>query len=262
MLAFLLLGFALGWLVDLQYLATAFVVYTFFNLMLTLVGPTKYFDFSFGLFGNPNALGIALALAIASGLAYCSTQAWILLPVYIAGLAYCQSRTALIGAAGALLIWLWSRSKALVLLTIIAAVGSFYLEWHGGSSMAQRVGIWQSTLMNLTWHGGGLGSFYHDFWLFPIHINATLVHANHAYNDFLELIFDLGLGTIPLWIFLAGVVSEADRHEALILLTYAITALAFFPLFIFPIGTFVAGVLGTCLRRHLCKTKFTLYKPA
>src|SRR5689334_16530622 len=61
----------------------------------------------YGVWGNPNYLGCALALGIAGALVH--QQPWYLPPLAV-GLLYTGSRGAIAAATAAGVIWLWGRS--------------------------------------------------------------------------------------------------------------------------------------------------------
>ena len=198
----------------------------------------------YGFFGNPNALGCAVALGLAAALAF---RHWWFIPFAAYGLAYTGSRTAMTGAAVACLCSLWRRFPLLALGAVVATIPLvLYVKDDIGNSTFVRLGIWQDTINHLTLPGRGWGAFYQDYIAFYIHTNATLLSANHVYNDGLELLFELGLFAIPaFWLFILAL--ESSPVHRVILLTYAALSLTFFPLYLPIIGHMVIFTAANAL---------------
>lgn len=226
----------------------AFVVFIIASLIVSWASADLI---PWGPFGNPNYFGCAIALALAGALAY-NLAPWFTIPFLFAGLFYCQSRGALIGAAFAAFLWTWRRVSpfSAIAIAIVAFAAVHELGLGRGDAFAQRLGIWHDVSEHLSIFGVGAGSFYDAYWAFPIHTNATLVHATHAYNDFLELIFLFGIGTIPLWFFLAGTLPASTSEARLVFWTFCVLGLSFFPLFIFPLNTLLAATLARALMEN------------
>lgn len=195
---------------------------------------------------NQNALGCAIAMALAVALLY---EIWIFLPIAAAGLWVTQSRGALFAAGATCAIALWRRfpATALSLFTLSIVAGSLVWEAKVAANVvdniAQRLGIWQDTINHLTPFGLGLGTFADAYASWPVHRNMGGMTTAHAYNDFLELVFELGIGTIPLWILIA-LCLEVTAPIRLICFAFLFCSLTFFPLFIPPLGHVFALVLG------------------
>ena len=246
----LLVSFAIGYFIrETRNVWIAYCIFLVANLALILASAFDQVDFfvdvTNGVYGNPNYLGCALALGVAAALGY--RMIW-LAPPFLYAIWLTQSRTAMLGAGVALAGWAWRSYKTTAFTFVAAALIGILLSSHGESSIWQRVGIWQDTLNHLTIFGQGFGSFYEAYWAFPVHTNIGFLRAGHAYNDYLELIFELGIGSMLLWIFIARVLSTEDTRLHLILYTYFALALTYFPLFVWPIGQLVAFTLG-----HLTK---------
>jgi len=203
-----------------------------------------------GLFVTPNALGSALALALVAAIIY---QIYWFIPLAVYGLISTGFRTGLVSVGVVGLIALWQRNRPLALtlgvglVTTIAAI--FAIKNTGLASANQRLEYWMATIPSLSWHGHGIGSF---FQLYPTLSDWSPSRPEHAYNDFLELTFELGLGVLPLWLMLA-LTLEAPRAERLILLCFLEQALCFFPLAL-PVSAFMAalvtGYLARCWAIH------------
>lgn len=201
-----------------------------------------------GLAGNPNYFGCALALGLVAAYIY---RFWYFIPIGIAGLAHTQSRTAIIAATLTFLFALPWRWKLGAIATGAGCLFVAYLFRGGsvGESMWQRMGIWEDTINHLTIFGTGFGSYADAYKAWPKHTNMTLTLTNHAYNDYLELIFELGLGAIPLWLMLI-LLLEVDRPERLIIACFLLLSLTYFPLYIPIFGQLLAITLGHLSRSY------------
>lgn len=204
--------------------------------------------FGFAPIEGPNVQGAIIAIGVAGALAY-NVFPTITVPFFFATIAFTGSRTSLVAAGIASVIWLWRRNRWLALSAGSAALAVAYVLSVGRSdfSIAQRLGIWNDTGVHLTVWGAGLGSFYEDYWSWPLHVNSTLTRAQHVYNDWLELVYLLGVGTIPLWFFIAGAWGAAGQGDRLVLLTFLVLSMFFFPLWIFPLGTLLVATLVRAL---------------
>lgn len=238
LLASLVFAFWLGYFLPFlsRYIWIAFCLYLCYNLFL------HWRDDAWGVYGNPNMLGCALALGLASTLAY---RLWLFVPPLAVGLWLTQSRGAILGASAAGFIWLWKKDWFVALLSAVAAACTLY--WVGvgrDASMWQRLGIWQDTLNHLTFFGSGWGSFYEAYWAFPIKTNVGIARTPHAYNDFLELMFELGIGALLLWVFVINIFFGSQSRDKLMVSCYFFLALTYFPLWVEPVGQLVALSLG------------------
>lgn len=163
-------------------------------------------------------------------------------------LALPQGRGALLALAAAGILALPGRtSRAIAALAALAALGLVALL-ATNASLPQRAIIWLSTLDGMTWWGNGLGSFYT---LFPSHAPAwdfLVSRPVHAHNDFLELIYDLGLGGLPFLAVLAGAYVAPWRAEHFVLAGLMVEAAFGFPLHL-PATVFVGGLVAG----HACR---------
>ena len=233
-------------------LRKVWITYCLFLLVNLALIPFSPFDLNltWGLYGNKNLFGCALALGLAGAVAY---RLWPFALAIGAGVFYTHSRSALLGLTAVcfVLLWRWSRPVAVTAI-VLAAIATFETAPGIDSSIWHRMGIWNDVVNNATVFGSGFGSFYEAYFAFPFHRNPTEymtgLRAAHAYNDFLELSFELGLGAIPLWVvvFLA---MEEPAHERIIVFAYLAMALTFYPLWVPLVGQLVALTLGH-LARH------------
>ncbi len=217
-------------------------------------------DLSWGLFGNKNYFGCALALGFAGAVVY---RLWPFALATGAGVFYTHSRSALLGLTVVCfaLLWRWSRPVAVAAL-FLATCAAFSTAPGVDSSIYHRIGIWNDTVNNATFFGSGFGSFYEAYYHFPVHKNVfdymTGVRAAHAYNDFIELTFELGIGACALWAFVA-LTLERPAPARLIIFAYFAMALTFFPLWVPLVGQLVALTLGHLARQSVGETKGATY---
>lgn len=191
---------------------------------------------------NPNYLGISLAVALAGAIAY--NHRWAA-PILLLEIWVTQSRTALMGAGIACLIglWKWSRFVAMA-LSLLALLFILHQKSDGVLSLWSRLGIWQDTVNHFTIFGHGFGSFFTEYTTWPIRRNMTLQLAPHVYNDFLEFIFELGIGSIALWMLILSAWENHNPRDKLICLTFFAMTLSHFPLHIPLVAHLFAMTLG------------------
>lgn len=244
----LVLAFWAGYFLrDLFWIWIIFGLFLVANVCASLI-PMSWsgIQMPWGIYGNPNLLGCALALGLASALAY---RLWIFIPPVLGGLWLTQSRGAILGASAALFIWLWPKYKTTAFTAAAFGLIAIIASQHGeAEGVWQRMGIYQDTLNHLTVFGSGWGSFFDEYWAWPIHRNIGFARASHAYNDYLEIILELGVGAIFLFIFALEVMRNARGEAKLIIYAYGVMALTFFPLYVWPIGPLVAATLGNLSR--------------
>lgn len=245
----------LGTWIDIRRIWRPFILFVGANCLLawTMQGLSLW-DLSYGVFLNQNLYGCAVALALAAALAY-DYLLWLAIPFSLAALINCGSRGAVIGAGVAWMIVLWRWFRPAAAFAVIATLALVVLSGTGrDASIASRLGIWHDTMDHFTFFGHGWGGFWDGYWAFPVHTNMTLVRPQHAYNDFVELVFDLGIGTIPLWFLLPYAVESSDAAERLIFFTFLALSLTFFPLYLFPTGQLFALTTGAMLAPQLERT--------
>lgn len=224
-----------------------FILFVIFNSCLCLFGKTQRLDLTYGVLGNANVFGCALALAVAAALAY--RMIWFV-PLGVGGLVYTQSRGAMLAAGFACAWYALDRRKVLfaVAALVCAVIAVYFFRDISGEFRANgvlaRAGIWQSTLNHLSFFGFGFGSFSEAYAQFPVRINMTEFRPMHVYNDFLEMTFDLGIGVVFLWVLLILLIEQADAKTRLISYTFFVLALTYFPTYIPIVGQLFAFELG------------------
>ncbi len=193
-----------------------------------------------GLYLNQSLHGWLLALAVV-GLVCNRMWPWAL-PL-IPGLMLSHSRAAL----GLIAIGLFATviRKPLVVLALLLALAAIVLDTPYINDI-QRVEIWRYAFLILTPFGNGVGSFM-ELWY---HDPKQIWQAYFAHNDYIQLVFEYGIGALPLfaaWVWLA-LQSNDDLWPLHV--TCLILACFAFP-FYTPITAFIwALACGGIMRNH------------
>ena len=249
----LVLAFFIGY--RLRSLRVLYISLCFFLSLNVAIALAQYFGWDYipspyfpaGLFGNANFLAGALALTIAAALA---ARLYWFLPVGGLGLWLTQSRGALIAVGVACLLFLWRRAKV---TAFVVAVLTPILAFHFSTpdrinGLEARLGVWNTTFNHLSLRGAGLGSFQSAYDAFPIRINMTEARPAHAYNDYLEVVFEFGLGAILLLSLVVLALESAAEAERLVLVTFIALGVSHYPLFLPFTGLLAALAMGQALR--------------
>lgn len=212
-------------------------------------GPNGTYYIPAGLFVNHDMFGEAAAL---STVALIVTRQWWPLILTLPPIYWTECRSALVGLSAAGALWLIDRFrwKALIgLIPLGAGVGVFVFRHGWDGSIALRLAMWQDTLAGLTVFGHGPGSFFMLYPEFAVHTDTMATRPESAHNDFLELVFEFGIGSLLLFALLASSLlsRSADRY-----LFVAFCAVAFFS---FPIRMPVEGLLGMVALGSMCRDR-------
>jgi len=217
--------------------------------------------YPFGLF-DPNADLVAEAAAAAFVACLVSRQ-WLICGglVVVLALSHIQhhcAKGAILGATCALAVLALHRSwktGAIVVALGIAVIGLLTYRTDLSDNM-ERLHIWYDTWAGVTLFGHGIGSFRYVFPDFASHINIIMgTRPDHAHNDFLEILFELGWvgGFLALAGLLVILYRGRNIGETLIVICVLGTSLTNFPLHI-PSTLFMACfALGrVCRLDSLC----------
>lgn len=264
----LALAFLIGTRSRLEWVWLSVVLVTGINVIQAgmdwAFGWTSGFEGYPGFLGNPNIFGCFLVIALAAALSF---RWWWFLPFVALGFLEIRSRGSILALGITMAIWFWPERKVcsfcslvfsfVAIMEISSGGGGAEMigeaareagEWGGREiGVMARMGVWQDTLNHLTLLGSGFGSFFEAYWTWPVHTNLTLVRPTHAYNDFLELVFELGLGAIFLWLFLALLL---DRGISLIIWAFFALTLTYFPLSLPVLGHLFAFTLGSIYKEQ------------
>ncbi len=211
--------------------------------------PEVYHSNVTSVYANATVFGAVVAIAFV--LAWAMGQYWFL-PIGVVGLWLSGARWP---AAVAVVVSLWfvarHWSKLFAILLLVPGclfIGAIYLNKndlvHAGSERARYV---IDTLEALTWQGSGVGSIFQLYPTFAKRIDTTKARPEHIYNDFVEVTFELGIGSLFLWALLALALEVPLDPERSVLVAFLFIAMAYFPLAIpacAGLAAFVAGRLA------------------
>jgi hypothetical protein len=161
-----------------------------------------------GLFYNNAVAGSAAAIAIV-GCMSVGLFRWALLPVPL--LLISQSRGAWAAIAVVWIAKVYTSFEGLerIVFTIVLAVaiGLAIVFFHGESD-SLRLTIWQQVIEHLTVFGRGIGASQNVYLVTP----HDFFHIEHAHNDYLNLLYEYGLGAFPLFILAALLLEHSDAY--------------------------------------------------
>jgi hypothetical protein len=227
-------AFVLGSMIDLKPVLIGFGLGMWVNSAVMLLGiDVPHTTDNAGLFVNSNAMGEVAGLVL---VAVAAKRLWWLIPGILPAFLLSQCRGAFVAVAGAFCVWLWNRSRWAVAALVplgLAAVTAF----GSAGSIHDRLTLWTDILPHLTIMGHGLGSF---FTLYPVYssFDTLIQRPEHLHNDWLEYIFECGLGSL----FLFGVLAYSR--------SICLAALAIEACFGFPLHMAATAVLGGLIAGH------------
>ncbi len=186
-----------------------------------------------GLFMNKNPNGEIAALVLIAMIGY---RKWWLVPAPLLTLVLSGSKASMIGVAAAAVFvtrtWLLA-GAALVLLTATAIP---LFEGHLLHAF-ERVEVWRLAAQHLTLLGNGLGSFQNAGYI------LTGTTYTYAHNDWLQLVYEFGIGVVPLvGLVILAVNTQGCRVEKAVLTAFAVEGCFGFPFYL-P-ATFVVACVG------------------
>jgi len=251
LLALLVGGYVLGQQMrDLRKLWVCLLAGASLNLVLAFAEFAVWWDGGdyrwYGLAGGSGQMGCVMAICFAAAIGY---RQWWFIPIGVIGLAYAGNRGAMLAAGVACLIALWREYRATAMcLLLLAILAGLVLRDDAGASFVSRLGVWQDTINHLTPLGHGFGSYADEYASWPKRTAPALQLAVHAYNDALELLFDLGIGAVLGWLCVIFAMEGRNRADQLICWTFLALGAAFFPLW-------VIGPAFTLSLGHLARTR-------
>lgn len=195
-----------------------------------------------GLFVNQDLFCQASAILLVALIIF---KLWFWIPVTLPGLILVNSRAAYLGLGFCLIAWLWTKSKIIAISIIVFLCLFIVARYSFDISATERFGIWADTFRGFKLFGNGVGSFEILYPLYAVHINTILSRPRFAHNDLLQIIFEFGIGSIFLIIFMIGILS-IKRNERYILYAIGIISLFSFPFYIPStafMGCLVAGYI-------------------
>lgn len=206
-----------------------------------------------GLFFNSNIFaeisGMMLLLILINKL-------WWFIPVTIPGLMV-SSRAVILGLGISLVIMTWTKSKILSIGILISSCLTAYFITFPSSvitnpvtntaSVFQRLYVWQDMLAGFTILGNGIGSFVYKFPEYNKHIDGSITLVEYAHNDLLQLIFELGIGAIPLLIMVALLLMVKNDYKSAFIF-FIVIGIFGFPLHM-PITAFMLALVASQLAK-------------
>jgi hypothetical protein len=212
-----------------------------------------------GLFYNRNIAAESAAMGLVLVIGY---RLWWLVPGFIPTLVF-GSRAPIIALGVCASLYLWRKSPWLSALTLMGGVsfvaiimGGYGTLGHGGfQTFDVRVGVWLDTIPGLTIFGRGLGAFLVQFPIFQHHSDALTLRFENAHNDFLQLLYDLGIGAIALVITLFVQMWYAAKTPA----WYALVVFLVEGCFGFPLYEPVTGALAVVCAGELFGFRLAVY---
>lgn len=214
--------------------------------------PSIVLVYPHGLFGNRNMLAEAAVLTALGCIAY--KRYWFI-PGLIPSIIWQPvSRGAILALVAGLSVWLWPRSRAATILLggalLIAACTALGMDYRI-SSVTERLEVWQTVLSGVTLSGHGIGSLYTLMPYMSSGWDTTLVRVDHAHNEALEILFELGLPGLVLYLGLIAYAIGCARAETgllAVLCGFLVISCVAFPWHI-PTNAFIGAlVLGHAVR--------------
>lgn len=199
-----------------------------------------------GLYYNGVVSGAITAMVIVT-LAASNLRYWAI-PLF-PGLLLSGSRGALAAAFFGLLLCFHRRAW----IAIIPIFGAFAITYHLGPSDIQRFTAWFAAWQHLEFWGNGAGSFLSLLMQTPY----GLQHPEFVHNDYLQLVFEFGIGTLLLTP-LAIPYARFDHQAFPIFGTFFLLAMVAMPLHI-PVAAFVFFVASGRLCRDWHRTRWASF---
>lgn len=182
-----------------------------------------------GLSVNPNMFSEASAILL---VALIVLKQWFWTIVTLPGIVLAHSRAALLALAVCGLIYMWNRSKSFVLLMtpvlILFVIGAYYNNHFDISSLKERLQIWVDTIRGLSFFGQGVGSFEILMPKYAYYLDTVRVIPKYAHNEFLQLLFEFGIGCIFI-IPLITYVFKSNANERYVLFAAGVISFFSFP---------------------------------
>jgi hypothetical protein len=121
-------------------------------------------------------------------------------------------------------------------MTVLGAALCVAFIWsyrvNGINTITERFGVWQDMLPHLTLFGHGLGSFIVEFPLWQSHMPVLEYRYENPHNDFLQIVYESGIGGLLLVAVLARQMVRATRSpEWYCLLVFLVEGCFGFPLY-------------------------------
>ncbi len=181
-------------------------------------------DGNAGLFVNQNTFAEAGALALVAAIGW---RVWWLIPGILPALIVTESRAAKVAVIAAGIAWLWSRPRgrwpaALLVICGLGAVAALYAGGYKHGSNVERLAILQDIWNGANFWGYGVGSFSTTFPSLATHVDTFTWRVEHAHNDFLEIVLELGVPGLVLALGLVALAACAASPARYVVIAFAI----------------------------------------
>jgi hypothetical protein len=207
-----------------------------------------------GLFANRIMLGETAGIALIGAIAF---DLWILAIPTAACVVLSQCRGAWLACGLCGLLWLWGQSR----LAAVITVGTFgiliFLSislLHRERSSIERLYLWQDAIDGISLRGNGIGSFNTVSPAYGHRVAKLDVREDHAHNDILELVFELGIGS-ALVLFIGVIALGGIGPERWPFYAFLGEGLVGFPL-----HSPTTGMVGALLAGVLCASRRDLWR--
>lgn len=213
---------------------------------------------SAGLFINSNIYAETSGMLLLLILIY---KFWWFIPSALPGLMVSSRAVVLaLGVSIAMMLWAEYKHKVASIVTfsgscLIAIAmtlsNSTIIQSSEGTvnllSVTQRSNMWQDMLSGFTLFGHGIGSFIYKFPEYNAHLDTSMFLAEYAHNDLLQLIFELGIGALPLILIVVLLLKVKDAHKYPLIFFIAVSFFGF-PLHM-PVTIFMVAIVAAQLSK-------------
>src|SRR5579872_528748 len=196
-----------------------------------------------GLVYNPLTLSNSIALTIALLATY---QRWRYIPLLLPGLILPHERAGLVALFAFFLVWLWQRYRwpalALLLLVPLAwLVRDFEIGRASTFADPMRWLLWKTLASHLFWWGHGVDAVDRIAFLY----NRTVYFPEYAHNEYLDWVYQYGLGALPLLLLLALPLRNVRSMEYPAYVSFLLLGFFSIPLHN-PITSLAGGLIAGC----------------
>lgn len=208
------------------------------------------FNLPTGLFVNQNVLAETSLLVIIGLIIY---QQWWFIPILSINIIVPSSRGVFVAALITLLVWLWNKSKLASLGILISLFGIssvlYYFNYKLGSAI-ERLHLWNDTFNGVTFLGQGVGTYHSAYPYFAELIDTFKYRPKQAHNDYLQVLFELGLPGLMMMLGFIYLTMKINKNEKYILIAFLIMACFSFPLYM-PVSAFIFAIVAGHMSRNL-----------
>lgn len=210
----------------------------------------NYISFA-GTFVNPDMFGETACLVT---IALIVSRCYWPLVLTIPPIYFTQSRTVIVAYAAVIALAAWERWRWVVVipsLLLMLCVGWLVMgntadRPHHSDAIAERFAVWHDTLDGVTILGHGAGSFFMLYPQFAKRTDTMATRPEDPHNEFLNLAFQYGIGSIPvLALILLGLTSARPER-------YVLAAWLTIAFFSFPARIPTEGFVGMVALGWLC----------